>query len=71
MLARALDAAAEAVLGVELTPYKEAYAQRVPELERQHVEAQLEVIEAAKEKLLERIAPTPPPGPDPEITLDR
>jgi hypothetical protein len=64
-LARALDAAAESVLGAELQPYREAYAARVPELERKHAAAQLAALQAAAEKLRERAAPAP------EITLDR
>lgn len=64
-LARALDTAADTVLGEELRPYREAYAQRVPELERQHAAAQLEVVETAREKLLQQAAPTPAPaGPE-------
>ena len=62
-LARALDTAADTVLGEELRPYREAYAQRVPELERQHAAAQLEVIEAAKEQLIRQATPAPA-GPE-------
>jgi hypothetical protein len=66
-LARALDAAAEEVLGAELLRYREAYAKRVPELERQHAAAQLTVLQAAEEKLRERLVPeSPTPEPEPE-----
>jgi hypothetical protein len=65
-LARALDAAAEEVIGPALRPYREAYAARVPELERQHAEAQLSALQAAEKKLRERVAP-----PAPEIPLGR
>ncbi len=73
-LARALDAAAEEVIGPELLPYREAYAKRVPELERQHAAAQLAALQAAEEKLRERMAheptpPTPEPEPEPEQEL--
>ena len=67
VLARALDASADAVLDEELRPFREAYARRVPELERKHAEAQLEVVEAAKERLLQRAAP----APEPTIPLPR
>ncbi len=60
-LARAFDAAADAVLGVELQPYREAYAKRVPELERQHAAAQLAALQAAEAKLQERVNPAPEP----------
>jgi hypothetical protein len=68
-LARVLDAAADSVLGTELQPFREAYAERVPELERLHALAQLRVIEAAREKLLRQSAPMPVPAP--EMTLGR
>jgi hypothetical protein len=61
LLARTLDAAAAVVLGAELTPYREAYAKSVPELERQHAAAQLAVLEAAKKKLLEHTVPQSEP----------
>lgn len=64
-LARALDTAADDVLGDELRPFREAYARRVPELERKHAVAQLEVVEAAKERLLQRTVPMPEPAPAP------
>lgn len=64
-LARALDAAADSVLGEELRPFREAYARRVPTLERQHAAAQLAVVEAAKERLLQRTAPAPERAPEP------
>jgi hypothetical protein len=63
-LARSLDAAADAVLGEELRPFREAYAKRVPELERQHAAAQLAALKAAEEKLQERAAP---PAPQPNL----
>jgi hypothetical protein len=66
-LARSLDAAANEVLGAELQPYREAYAARVPELERQHAAAQLAALKAAEAKLQERAAP----APTPEVTLDQ
>lgn len=76
-LARALDTAADDVLGDELRPYREAYAKRVPKMERQHTAARLAVVEAAKAQLLERTSeaeapkrpytPLPPlSGPQPE-----
>jgi hypothetical protein len=58
-LARALDTAADEVLGAELQPYRAAYAKRVPEMERQHAAAQLAVLKVAEEKLQERAAPEP------------
>jgi len=61
-LARALDAAADEELGDELRPYREAYARRVPELERQHTAAQLAVLEAARKKLLPGQDPAPEPN---------
>jgi hypothetical protein len=64
-LARSLDAAADTVLGAELRPYVEAYAKQVPELERKHAAAQLEVIEGAKERLLRRTIPSPAHEPSP------
>jgi hypothetical protein len=57
-LARALDAAAEQVLGDELTPYREAYARRVPELERQHAAAELAALKAAETALRNRTLST-------------
>jgi hypothetical protein len=66
VLARALDAAAEKVLGAELRPYVEAYAKSVPELERRHAAAQLEILEGAKARLLQQSAPEPT---GPEISL--
>jgi len=63
-LARALDAAADTVLGAELTPYREAYARRVPELERQHAAAELAKVDAAQAQLRQWSAP----APSPEIT---
>jgi hypothetical protein len=66
-LARALDGAADAVLGAELIPFREAYARSVPELERQHTAAQLAALEAAEEKLRERLTPEPSASePEPE-----
>lgn len=66
-LASALDAAADAVLGEALQPFREAYAARVPELERRHAAAQLAVLQAAEDKLRERLEPEPPePEPEPE-----
>lgn len=65
-LALALDAAADAVLGEELRPYREAYARRVPELERQHTAAQMTVLKSAEDKLRERLEPE---SPEPEIPL--
>lgn len=62
-LARALDAATELAVGLDLPPYVKAYAARVPELERQHAAAQLATLQAAEAKLQERAAP---PAPDPE-----
>lgn len=59
-LARALDAAAEEVIGPALQTYREAYAARVPELERQHAEAQLSTLQAIDGKLRERLVPEPP-----------
>ena len=71
-LARALDAAAEAVIGPELLNYRRAYAQRVPELERKHTAAQLAALQAAEAKLRDRLEPEPrpePAAPEPENNL--
>jgi hypothetical protein len=66
-LASVLDAAADAVLGAVLQPFREAYAARVPTLERQHAAAQLAVLQAAEEKLRERMMlESPAPEPEPE-----
>lgn len=62
-LARSLDKAADAVLGAEIVPFRQAYAARVPELELQHAEAQLATLEAVRDKLVQQVAP-PSPGPD-------
>jgi dipeptidyl aminopeptidase/acylaminoacyl peptidase len=51
-LARALDAAADEIIGPELRPYREAYAKKVPELERAHRAAQLTILEDAHAKIL-------------------
>jgi hypothetical protein len=64
-LARALDEAAEEVIGPELLHYRDAYAARVPELERQHKLAQLEMLQAAEEKLRESLEPVPTPEAEP------
>lgn len=50
-LTRDLDDAADAVMGAELQPFKDAYAASVPELERRHIEVQLQALDAAKAKL--------------------
>lgn len=66
-LARALDEAAEEVIGPELLSFREAYAKRVPELERRHTLAKLAALRAAEEKLRESLAPSAPePEPEPE-----
>jgi hypothetical protein len=75
-LARALDAAAEEVIGPDLVRYREAYAKRVPEMERQHTLAKLAALQAAEEKLRENLAPeepvpTPEPTPEPEPEPER
>lgn len=62
--ARALDEAAETVLGEALTPFRTAYAASVPAMERKHAEAQLAKLDAARNKLLQQVAP---PAPEPEI----
>lgn len=67
-LARALDAVAAAVIGPELLRYQEAYAARVPEMEQQHAAAELEELEAAAEKVRERLGMEPPPVAKPETT---
>jgi hypothetical protein len=48
-----------------LQPYREAYAKKVPELERAHKRAQLAIIQDAEEKLREDLEPTPAPEPKP------
>lgn len=65
-LARALDQAAEGVLGPELAPYRESYAKQVPTLEREHTAAQLSMLDRAKRKLEPHDVTTPPA---PEINL--
>jgi len=67
-LARALDIAAEEVIGPELLPFREAYARRVPELERAHAAAELAALQAAEQKLRERLAPESVPTPESERT---
>jgi hypothetical protein len=64
-LARALDAAAEAVIGPGLLLYRKAYALRVPELERGHTASQLAALKAAEAKLRERL--NPESGPEPTM----
>lgn len=64
-LARALDEAADEVIGPELQPYREAYAKKVPELERAHKRAQLSIIQDAEEKLREDLEATPAPETKP------
>ena len=72
---RILDQAAEEIIGPELLPYREAYARKVPELERAHKRAQLSVIQDAEGKLRESLEreplpetkPIPEPRPAPEI----
>jgi hypothetical protein len=66
-LARSLDAAADEVLGAELKPYREAYAARVPELERAHAAAQLAALKAAETKLQERASAPEPERDAPEL----
>lgn len=67
VLARALDAAAEEAIGPELLRYRDAYAERVPGLERRHTLAKLAALQAAEEKLRESLVPEPtPPTPEPE-----
>lgn len=66
-LARAFDAAAVETIGPELLRFREAYAARVPELERQHTLAKLAALQAAEGKLRENLAPEPTaPAPEPE-----
>lgn len=67
-LARALDAAAEAAIGPELKPHREAYAARVPELERQHAAAELAELEAAAKQVREQLTAELPPVAEPETT---
>jgi len=70
-LARALDTAAEEVIGPDLIRYREAYAKRVPQMEREHAAAQLAALDAAAQKLRERMAPEPAPTPEPEPEPER
>ena len=60
-LARELDQAAAEVIGPELQPYREAYARKVPELERAHKRAQLSIVQDVEEKLRESLEPEPSP----------
>jgi hypothetical protein len=74
VLARALDTAADEILGEELAPYRLAYARRVPELERLHAQAALAAVNAASARLRERATPRPlarrpAPVPTPEPDL--
>jgi hypothetical protein len=54
-LARALDAAADQVVGARLVPFKEDYARRVPQLEEEHIKAKLREAKAAVRALEEML----------------
>jgi len=58
-LCRVLDEAADEIIGPELQPYREAYALKVPELERAHKAAALATLEDARTKLLSSSIPEP------------
>lgn len=66
-LNRALDAAADAVLGDQLAPFKREYAASVPALEQMHAAAIRSAADALREKA-DTIAPSPAPTPAPTIT---
>ena len=71
-LARALDTAAETVIGPGLLRFRKAYSQQVPGLERGHTVAQLAALQAAEARLRERLDSelTPEPAmPEPEPNL--
>lgn len=51
-LARALDEGTEKAIGIDLAPFKSAYALGVPAQERAHQQAALQALEDAKRKLL-------------------
>lgn len=63
-LARSLDDATTEVLGNLITPYREAYARRVPDLERAHTKAKLDALERAHKRVLGASGPTHDVGPD-------
>jgi hypothetical protein len=56
-LARALDEAADSVIGPELRPFREAYAKSVPALEAEHRRVALAALESAKNQILGRDLP--------------
>jgi hypothetical protein len=69
MLARDLDEVADNVLGAQLNPWKEAYAAKVPELERAHLAAELSAIDAIRAKIADGVCPTNTVPTGPAISL--
>lgn len=63
-LARDFDAICADVIGPDLAPWMNRYAQGVPALEKAHAAAALQVIRAAEEKISPKAAPQPEPGRD-------
>jgi hypothetical protein len=68
-LARDLDEAADNVLRAQLKPWKEAYAAKVPELERAHIAAELSAIDTVRAKIAEGVSQSnfEPTGPTPNL----
>jgi hypothetical protein len=71
--ARELDATADDVIGPALSLFKAAYANLVPLLEQQHAQAELEALDAARERVVSALPAsrhqpsTPPPSHEIEL----
>lgn len=55
-IARDFDAAVDKELGQEIEPFKRAYAARVPELSRAHLERELAVLDRARAKIVSELS---------------
>jgi hypothetical protein len=55
-LARALDKAADEIIGQDLTKFRDQYALSVPQLERDHKMAKLAMLQSAEQQIRERLA---------------
>ena len=59
-LARLMDTVCDEVLGADLAPYVQRYAQEIPKLERAHTLAALRELDAARAKLIEGLGSAAP-----------